>query len=143
MRKLITGVDNSGGSALTELQSVELAANPNAPGFRSAILGHTSSAPPPSRPAGKASTSDLGVAPGCARWFIVDYQADLVVPMHHTDTVDFDIVLDGSLVLGLDDGEHLLETGDFLIVNGVDHSWRAGPKGCRLSVLSIGTRPPA
>jgi quercetin dioxygenase-like cupin family protein len=142
MRKLTTGVDEDGRSRLIELRSLDLVGNPRAPGVQSAVVAETASSPPPSRPAGKASTSDLGVKPGLLRWFVVEYEANLEIPMHHTDTVDFDIVLDGSLVLGLDDGEHLLQTDDILIVNGVDHSWRAGPSGCRLSVLSIGTPPP-
>jgi len=141
MRKFIAGADEQGSSRLVESGSVELVADPNSPGFLSAVIAETLSTPPPSRPAGKAPTSDLGVAPGFARWFIVDYEADLVFPMHNTDTVDFDIVLDGSVTLGLDDGEHVLDAGDILVINGVDHSWRAGSKGCRLSVLMIGTPP--
>jgi quercetin dioxygenase-like cupin family protein len=143
MRKLVTGTGPDGRSRLVEEGRLELAASPASPGFLSAIAAETTSAPPASRPAGHGSSADLGVAPGLVRWFIVDYEADLQVPVHHTDTVDFDTVLEGSLVLALDDGEHLLESGDIVIVNGVDHAWRAGPKGCRLSVLSVGTPPPA
>ena len=62
--------------------------------------------------------------------------------MHHTDTIDYDIVLAGSVELILDDGAHLLGPGDCVVITGVDHAWRAGPDGVILSVALIGsTRP--
>jgi quercetin dioxygenase-like cupin family protein len=62
--------------------------------------------------------------------------------MHHTDTVDFDTVLSGSVELTLGDGMHQLAAGDSVVMTGVDHAWRAGPEGCRLNVMSIGVLPP-
>lgn len=144
MRKLITGVDAAGRSCVVDETPLTFEANdPDNPGFTSALAGVTGAAPPPARPPGVGHPSDLGVAPGLVRWVIVDYPADVDFPMHHTDTVDFDMLLAGSLVLVLDDGEHALEPGDVAIVNGVDHGWKTGPDGCRLSVCSIGTPPPA
>jgi quercetin dioxygenase-like cupin family protein len=62
--------------------------------------------------------------------------------MHYTDTVDFDVVLSGSVESILDDGAHLLTVGDSAVVTGVDHGWRAGPEGCRLNLMTIGVSPP-
>ncbi|MBL7487650.1 cupin domain-containing protein [Frankia sp. AgB1.9] len=143
MRRFVTGVDVEGRSCLVEEAALDLVADPGFPGFLSAVVAATSAAPPPARPAGQAfNASVLGVAPGLVSWLIVDYEANIAFPMHHTDTLDYDLLLDGSMVLGLEDGDHALEAGDIVIVNGVDHSWRAGPEGARLSVLSIGTPPP-
>jgi hypothetical protein len=50
-------------------------------------------------------------------------------------------VLSGSVELILDDGAHPLEAGDAAVVTGVDHAWRTGPAGCRLSVVSVGIAP--
>ncbi|MGO4568886.1 cupin domain-containing protein [Rhizobium sp. 2YAF20] len=45
--------------------------------------------------------------------------------MHRTDTVDYDIVLDGEVWLELDDGaETLLRQGDIAIQCGTRHAWR-------------------
>lgn len=71
---------------------------------------------------------------------IIEYGPGVTFPMHHTDTVDFDIVLSGSVELILDDGVHRLASGDSVVVTGVDHGWRAGPDGCRLSVVAIGAQ---
>ena len=59
--------------------------------------------------------------------------------MHHTDTVDFDLVLEGTVELLLDDGAHLLSSGDHAVVTGVDHAWRAGSEGCVLSAVALGS----
>jgi quercetin dioxygenase-like cupin family protein len=60
--------------------------------------------------------------------------------MHHTDTVDFDLVVEGTIELILDDGAHALQSGDCVFMTGVDHGWRAGPAGCILSGTSLGCR---
>jgi hypothetical protein len=62
--------------------------------------------------------------------------------MHHTDTLDFDIVLAGSVELLLDDGAHPLGPGDCVVVSGVDHAWSTGSDGCSLSIVTVGTPPP-
>ncbi len=73
---------------------------------------------------------------------MIAYAPGMAFSMHHTDTVDFDIVLSGSMELILGDGVHPLAAGDSVVVTGVDHAWRAGPVGCRMSVISIGVSPP-
>jgi mannose-6-phosphate isomerase-like protein (cupin superfamily) len=45
--------------------------------------------------------------------------------MHTTDTIDFEVVLSGEIVLELDDGaEVLLKAGDTVVQNGTRHAWR-------------------
>ncbi len=45
--------------------------------------------------------------------------------MHTTDTVDFEVVLSGSVVCELDDGaEVTLHAGDTFVQNGTRHRWR-------------------
>ena len=63
--------------------------------------------------------------------------------MHHTDTLDFDTVIAGSIELILDDGGHRLEAGDVVVISGVDHAWRSGPDGCTMVITLQGTEPPA
>ncbi len=45
--------------------------------------------------------------------------------MHTTDTVDFEVVMSGQVILELDDGvETLLNPGDTVVQNGTRHRWR-------------------
>jgi mannose-6-phosphate isomerase-like protein (cupin superfamily) len=44
--------------------------------------------------------------------------------MHTTDTIDFEVVLSGEVILELDDGaEKLLRPGDAVVQNGTRHRW--------------------
>src|SRR3974390_249563 len=43
--------------------------------------------------------------------------------MHSPPTIDFDLVLQGSVGLELDDGEILLGPGDVVVLNGTVHRW--------------------
>ena len=64
--------------------------------------------------------------------------------MHTTDTLDFMVVLDGEIVLGLDDGEHRLGPGDTVIQRGTPHRWRvAGEHPCTYATCLIRTEPDA
>jgi mannose-6-phosphate isomerase-like protein (cupin superfamily) len=69
--------------------------------------------------------------------------------MHTTDTIDFEVVLEGTVVLELDDGaEVTLHTGDTVVQNGTRHRWKnAGEETARLAVFMCGAShtavPPA
>jgi quercetin dioxygenase-like cupin family protein len=44
-------------------------------------------------------------------------------PVHRTESVDYGIVLEGEMVLILDDSEVELKAGDIVIQRGTDHAW--------------------
>jgi mannose-6-phosphate isomerase-like protein (cupin superfamily) len=43
--------------------------------------------------------------------------------MHRTETVDYGIVLEGELVLVLDEGETVVRAGDVIVQRGTSHAW--------------------
>ena len=62
--------------------------------------------------------------------------------MHATDTLDFMVVIDGRIVLGLDDGEHELGPGDVVVQRGNVHRWRvAGDEPCTYVVCMVRPDP--
>ena len=76
-----------------------------------------------------------GEAPGLLRYM------DRSDPgMHTTDTIDFEVVLEGTVVLELDDGaEVTLHPGDTVVQNGTRHRWKnAGNTVARLAVFMCG-----
>ena len=69
--------------------------------------------------------------------------------MHATDTIDFEVVLEGTVVLELDDGaEVTLNPGDTVVQNGTRHRWKnPGDKPARFALFICGANhsavPPA
>ncbi|WP_260755780.1 cupin domain-containing protein [Mycobacterium sp. SMC-8] len=60
--------------------------------------------------------------------------------MHTTDTIDFEVVLEGTVILELDDGaEVTLQPGDTVVQNGTRHRWRnPGDTPARLALFVCG-----
>ncbi|MDY6996173.1 MAG: cupin domain-containing protein [Actinomycetota bacterium] len=141
MRTLMTGFDADGKSCVVSQDDLTL--DQLAPGFAMGIPYATTTNPPPARAGGSAPLIDQGIAPGLVRWMVVELGPDSETPMHHTDTLDLQTVLSGSVELVLDDGAHRMEAGDLAVLTGVDHAWRAGSEGARLSAVLVGTPPPA
>ncbi len=58
--------------------------------------------------------------------------------MHRTETIDYGIVLEGELVLIMDEGETTVRPGDIVIQRGTNHSWanRSGTN-CRIAFILI------
>ncbi|MEU1183182.1 cupin domain-containing protein [Streptomyces sp. NPDC005820] len=71
--------------------------------------------------------------------------AELIGPdgMHTTPTVDYGIVLQGEIVLELDDGNCTpLAAGDIVIQNGTRHAWRnRSGRPVTMAFVLIGTEP--
>lgn len=141
-RLLITGVDAAGRSCAVQDEQITLQGDAGLHGVAYSALYGTASSPSIASGGRAANTLDLGVANGAINWLMIEYGPDVTFSMHHTDTVDLDTVLAGSVELVLDDGVHPLAAGDSVVVTGVDHAWRAGPDGCRLSVVALGASPP-
>ncbi|MFI5557321.1 cupin domain-containing protein [Streptomyces sp. NPDC051738] len=68
--------------------------------------------------------------------------AELIGPdgMHTTPTVDYSIVLQGEIVLELDDGHRTrLSAGDIVIQNGTRHAWRnCGDQPVTMAFVLVG-----
>jgi mannose-6-phosphate isomerase-like protein (cupin superfamily) len=60
--------------------------------------------------------------------------------MHTTDTIDFEVVLEGTVALELDDGAEVrLNAGDTVVQNGTRHRWKnQGDTTARIAVFMCG-----
>jgi hypothetical protein len=149
MRNLLVGVNSEGRSAIAGEVPVVTASVPDIPGLAVANLFSTTQSPPPPRPAGNGAFVDLGLAPGLVRCMVVEHAApgpygppNMTGKLHHADVLYLVYVERGSTELRLEDDVRQLEPGDFVVMPGVDHAYTAGPEGCRLLVVEIGTPPP-
>ena len=82
-------------------------------------------------------------APAATKWILTEMGPALEAPMHETPTVDYAVIVAGQVELGLEDGAVVLYAGDTVLVNGVRHSWRAGPEGCVIATVLVGLRTEA
>jgi quercetin dioxygenase-like cupin family protein len=101
-------------------------------------------------PAGGASLLIITVPPARAdapeheRWIRVETEDPDRPGMHATDTLDFVVLLDGEMVLGLDDGEHRLTQGDCVVQRGNQHRWRVvGDRPCTYAATLLRPDPSA
>jgi len=77
------------------------------------------------------------IAPGHSSWRVVALPPEPIMRVwlqqgipgldergfHLTDTIDYIVVLDGSVVLALDDGEVELQPGDLVVQRQTNHAW--------------------
>jgi quercetin dioxygenase-like cupin family protein len=80
---------------------------------------------PGQEPVQEPATDPLAVppAPHGTRLLINEMPPGSASPMHRTETVDYGIVLDGEVVLVLDDSETVLRAGDVVVQRGTNHRW--------------------
>ncbi len=58
--------------------------------------------------------------------------------MHRTDTVDYAVILQGSITMLLDDEDVELSAGDVVIQNGTNHAWsNRGQAACLIAFVLI------
>ena len=61
--------------------------------------------------------------PGGTKIRVNEFPPGVVSPVHRTQSVDYGIVLDGEMVLVLDDSEATLRAGDVVVQRGTSHRW--------------------
>ena len=58
--------------------------------------------------------------------------------MHRTETIDYGIVLEGEIVLIMDEGETVVRAGDIVVQRGTNHGWaNRTDRNCRIAFILI------
>jgi quercetin dioxygenase-like cupin family protein len=107
-------------------------------------IWETNELPPPltgADPTEGHTAFDTAPALGATRFWITDFGAEGPrVPMHRTESIDYLVVISGSVVLELEDGEVELHAGDVAIQRGNVHAWRNDSgANCRVAVVMLGS----
>lgn len=145
-RFVVIGVGEDGRSKVVEVRDIAAGMTPRLPGVAWNCAWSTTQQPPEipwPRRGQDAEWMDIELPPGATRWALFTFEPGLTTPLHHTATLDYDVVLEGEVILGLDEGEILLRAGDCLMMPATMHSWRTGDKGCTISVVYTGLEPPS
>lgn len=74
---------------------------------------------------------------------IVDYTPGVVPRVHRTQSVDYAIIMSGTIWMELDDGAEVqLNAGDVLVQRGTIHNWvNKGPDMARVAFVIISAEP--
>jgi quercetin dioxygenase-like cupin family protein len=80
--------------------------------------------------------------PHGSRFAVIEFPPGSKGAMHRTDSLDYVIVLSGTIDMALDDGTVTLGAGDVIVQRGTNHSWinrSAAP--ARIAVVLIDAKP--
>jgi quercetin dioxygenase-like cupin family protein len=124
-RRVVTGHDASGrGVVLSDGPPPHVRDVPDGATF--VEVWSTPSTPAPitaAEPEPPAPGGELGPPVGGTLVRMVVMPPGTRSPMHRTETIDYGIVLKGSVALVLDGIERTLGPGDVVIQRGTDHAW--------------------
>jgi quercetin dioxygenase-like cupin family protein len=77
-----------------------------------------------------------------SNFMLIEFAPGTVPGMHVTDTLDYFVMLSGSVTLELDTGAVTLAPGDFVVNRGVMHGWRNdGPEVAVLAAVTVPSKP--
>lgn len=142
VRRVVTGHSETG-KAVVALDEVMQARSPR-PGQQVCAVWANDSVPADNlNPADGALKATAARLPGGAVFRVVSYAGGSSGNLHRTDTVDYGVVLSGSIALELDDGvEVQLAAGNVLVQRGTVHRWTNRAKtACVIAFVLIDALP--
>ena len=94
-------------------------------------------------PADGALKAQESRVPNGAAFRIIQHAPGRNGRLHRTQTVDYGIVLSGSIVMVLDDGvEVTLNAGDAIVQRGTNHNWiNRGQEPCTIAFVLVDAKP--
>lgn len=136
-RRVVTTHDAHGRSKFLLDGAMPVETSP-APGVTSRIIWASDRHPASNAGDADGSLTDIAKAVGGGSIFsMTDFEPGSGGPMHRTISLDYGVVLSGSIWLILDEGEVRLDEGDVYVQRGTIHAWsNRGPGVCRL--LTVG-----
>lgn len=143
VRRVVTGHDAGGRAVVVRDDAIPTVPVPTGDA-RFALLWTTDQAPAVVDGAVAAAVPAVGLAlPGGSVLRIVDMAPGCRSPMHRTRSLDYGIVLDGEIVLELDDGATVtVRAGEVVVQRGTIHAWvNTTAAWCRIAFVLLDAQP--
>lgn len=143
IRRVVTGHDDRG-HAIVELDEIASNVITNRPGASSCVVWATKGFPvdndgfeDPTKSTFKTTVENGSV------FRIVQYNPGVTPRNHRTDSIDYAVIISGSIEMELDDGIIVaLKAGDVLVQRGTIHNWvNHGPDVCTIAFVLISANP--
>jgi hypothetical protein len=143
IRRVVTG-HTADGHAKVEVDEIATNVIPNRPGASSCVVWSTKGFPvdndgylDPTSAAFKTTVE------GGTVFRIVRYQPGVAPRNHRTDSIDYAVVISGSIDMELDNGVVVkLKAGDVLVQRGTIHNWiNRGTDDCIIAFVLVSAKP--
>jgi len=141
-RRIVTGLNESGKSAIVSDGAVPAAARYSEPGKAKGSDLWLEKAVPVNNADKQDPMADYslqswppsgGIIVRTATW-----EPGFSYPMHRSDTIDFFFVISGQIELILEAGSATLKPGDCVVQRGTNHAWRVvGVEPCRFVAVLV------
>jgi quercetin dioxygenase-like cupin family protein len=137
VRRVVTGHDAQRKAVVTSDETLSVTIR--RPGQQGCVVWATDRIPVDNLDPGDGSRKSQTAMPSGAVFRVVRYEAGSTGRMHRTNSLDYAVILSGSIVLELDDGaEVALRAGDVLVQRGTVHNWiNRGTEPCTIAFVLV------
>jgi quercetin dioxygenase-like cupin family protein len=146
VRRVVTGHDGDG-VAKVILDSMAMNARQSPSGSVSTLIWCTD-AMPADMPVGEnvedMGARKLGTPPpeNGTRFAVIDFPPGTKGGMHRTETIDYVIVVSGTIDMETDNSTVSLSAGDVMVQRGTNHAWvNRGNEPARLAFVLVDAKP--
>lgn len=143
MRRVITG-HTADGRAKVEVDEIAKNVISNRPGASSCVVWSTKGFPVDNDGFHDPTSGTFRTTVDNGTVFrIVRYEPGVTPRRHRTDSIDYAVVISGSIDMELDDGVVVkLKAGDVLVQRGTMHNWvNRGTEDCVIAFVLISGKP--
>jgi quercetin dioxygenase-like cupin family protein len=142
IRGVVTAIDSDGSSTFRHISDVNATAYGDQGVTQWPVWGTPSGDAVIGADRAEAVHAPPFPAVGGTRFFVVSLPPGQSGAFHTTDTIDYGVVLQGEMVLDLDDGrEEILRPGACIVQRGTRHAWRNdGSEPVLAAFVVIGAR---
>ncbi|TFY72855.1 hypothetical protein EVG20_g144 [Dentipellis fragilis] len=126
LRRVVTGLNQDGLAVVTSDELLLPEAIPSMDGALAGTVWVTAGLPTNDNNIEEVRTADGIVTPGGTNCRFTDLAPGARTPMHKTDSVDYNILIQGQVIHITEDGVEKLLTnpGDTVIQRGTMHAWK-------------------
>ena len=142
IRRVVTGHNEQGKAIVASDETLDIAVR--RPGQEACVVWATDRVPADNLDPQDGALRPQGTTLANGVVFrVVRYEPGRTGRMHRTTSLDYGVVISGSIVLELDDGaEVTLNAGDVLVQRGTIHNWVSrGEEACTIAFVLVDSTP--